>query len=146
MKVYIGSDHAGFELKNQLVLFLGQAGHNVTDMGPLHMNAEDDYPDILRPVAEVVAGEPGSFGIVLGGSGQGEAIVANRVRGARAALYDGGPLEGVKLSREHNDANILAIGARLVSEQDAMHAVTLFLSTRFSGESRHIRRIKKLDA
>lgn len=146
MKVYIGSDHAGFELKKRLVIELAHQGHEVADMGPSSMNPDDDYPDILRPVAEAVAGESGSFGIVLGGSGQGEAMVANRVKGARAALYDGGALDGVKLSREHNDANILALGARLASEREAMHAVTLFLSTPFSGEARHLRRIKKLDA
>jgi ribose 5-phosphate isomerase B len=146
MKIYIGSDHAGFELKKKIAEALAHKKYEVDDMGPDHLDTEDDYPDILRPVALAVASDKGSAGIVIGGSGQGEAMVANRVSGVRAALYYGGALDGVRLSREHNDANILALGARLASEREAMHAVTLFLSTPFSNGARHVRRIKKIDA
>jgi len=162
MKVYIGSDHAGFELKKALVSFLAEEGHEVEDRGAYELNEGDDYPDFVMPVAHAVAGDPGSRGVVLGGSGQGEAIAANRVAGARAALYygtgrtsgsdnpvsnggAGGPLDIVRLSREHNDANILSLGARFVNEEDAKTAVRLFLGTPFGGEERHQRRIKKID-
>lgn len=146
MKIYIGSDHAGFELKSILVSHLESAGHEVIDKGAFEMNPTDDYPDFVSLVAEGVA-EKGSnaFGIVLGGTGTGEAIEANRLFGVRAAIYYGGPEDIIKLAREHNDANILSLGARFISESEAKHAVDLFLATEFSGDERHKRRILKLD-
>lgn len=146
MKIYIGTDHAGFELKEALVPFLRELGHDVEDKGAHTYEALDDYPDYIRLVAEAVAGNPGSRGIIIGGSGQGEAICANRVSGVRAAVYYGGPLDIVILSREHNDANILSLGARFVDEGEAKKAVRLWLETPFSDEEKHARRIKKIDA
>ena len=122
-------------------------GHEAEDCGPSTFEAEDDYPDFIKPVARAVAEDPENRrGIVMGGSGQGEAIVANRFKGIRAALYYGGPEEIIKLSREHNNANILSLGARFISENDALHAVKLWLETPFLNEERHVRRVKKIDA
>jgi len=146
MKIYIGSDHAGFEMKKVLVGHLGLMGHVVVDKGPDHFDPTDDYPDFVALVAEGVAEEnSGAMGIVLGGTGTGEAIEANRLFGVRAAVYYGGPEEIIRLAREHNDANILSFGARFISESEAKGAVDLFLSTPFSGDERHKRRILKLD-
>lgn len=145
VKVYIASDHAGFELKRVLGAFLHEQRFEVSDLGPSALDPEDDYPDYIGPLAERVAKEPGTFGIAIGGSGEGEAMAANRVPGARAAEYYGGDLSVVRLAREHNDANILALGARLIDEAQAKEAVQLFLSTPFSHEERHVRRIEKLD-
>ena len=144
MKIYIGADHAGFELKEKLKVFLSEKGYQVEDKGALKYDSEDDYPDFIRPVAEAVSREPESRGVVLGGSGQGEAIVANRIKGVRAVVYCGGSTKIVKLSREHNDANILSLGARFISEEKAKKAVELWLSTSFKG-GRHQRRIEKID-
>jgi ribose 5-phosphate isomerase B len=146
MKIYISTDHAGFELKEELVPFLKSLDHEVEDMGAHTFEALDDYPDFIRPVAEAVANNPESRGVIIGGSGQGEAMCANRVRGARAAVYYGGPFDIVILSREHNDANILSLGARFVDEDEAKKAVRLWLETPFSNEEKHARRIKKIDA
>ena len=147
MKIYIGTDHAGYDLKEKLKSYLiHELGYEVIDFGANELNEEDDYPDFVRPVAEAVTDDDGSFGIVLGGSGQGEAMVANRVRGVRAAVYYGGSREIIKLSREHNNANILSLGARFLSEDEAREMVKLWLETDFSGEDRHARRIKKIDA
>ena len=145
MKIYIASDHAGFELKKTLSDFLREQGEEVADLGPVMLEPQDDYPDYIERLAQRVAGEEGSFGIAIGGSGEGEAMAANRVRGARAAEYYGGELGVVKVSREHNDANILSLGARFITGVDAKKAVLLFIHTPFSGEERHNRRIKKLD-
>ena len=145
MTVYVASDHAGFDLKAALVGFLQAAGHVVEDLGPKEKVEGDDYPDYIAPLAKRVATEPGSFGVAIGGSGQGEAMSANRIDGARATEFYGGDVEIVKVSREHNDANILSLGARFVSEAEAKEAVQLFLSTPFSGDERHVRRIEKLD-
>lgn len=144
-KLYIGSDHAGFEIKGILVPFLRTLGHEVDDMGAHSLEALDDYPDFIRPVAEAVAKNPEARGIILGGSGQGEAMCANRVKGARAAVYYGGPFDIAVLSREHNDANILSLGARFIDEDEAKEVVRVWLETPFSGDERHMRRIKKLD-
>ena len=144
MRIYLGSDHAGFELKEKLKVFLSEKGYQVEDKGALKYDSEDDYPDFIRPVAEAVSREPESRGVVLGGSGQGEAIVANRFKGIRAVVYCGGSTKIVKLSREHNDANILSLGARFISEEKAKKAVELWLSTSFKG-GRHQRRIEKID-
>ncbi|MEK7498659.1 MAG: RpiB/LacA/LacB family sugar-phosphate isomerase [Patescibacteria group bacterium] len=143
MKIYLGTDHAGFELKEKIKIFLLEKGHEVKDFGAFSFDANDDYPDFIRPVAEVVAQDLESRGIILGGSGQGEAMVANRVSGIRATVYYGGNQDIIKLSREHNDANILSLGARFLDDQEAFKAIELWLSLPFSGEKRHERRILK---
>lgn len=144
MKVYIGTDHAGFALKQTLVAFLGELGYEVNDMGAFEHDETDDYPDFIVPVARAVSADTAVRGIILGGSGQGEAIVANRFAGVRAAVYYGGPTEIVRLSRKHNDANVLSLGVRFLTEEEAKEAVSLWLATPFSGEERHARRIKKI--
>lgn len=145
MKIYIGTDHAGFELKEALLPFLRANGHEVEDFGAHKLEELDDYPDFMRPVAEAVAKDPSTRGIIIGGSGQGEAMCANRVRGVRAAVYYGGPFDIAVLSREHNDANILSIGARFVEEEEAREVIRVWLATPFSGAEKHSRRIAKLD-
>ncbi len=145
MKIFIGTDHAGFELKQKLVPYLNELGYEAEDMGAHELNKEDDYSDFIAPVAEAVSKNTEAKGIILGGSGQGEAIVANRVNGIRAAVYYGGSIDIVRLSREHNDANILSLGARFITEDEAREAVKLWLRTEFSGEERHVRRLKKID-
>lgn len=144
MKVYIGSDHAGYELKEKLKVYLGELDYDVEDMGAFEFEKDDDYPDFIKPVAHAVVDDPESLGVVLGGSGQGEEMTANKVEGARATEYYGGTLDVVRVSREHNNANILSLGARFVTEQEAKDAVKLFLETPFSGDERHIRRINKM--
>lgn len=147
MKIYLGTDHAGYELKEQLKQFLiSELGYDVVDFGAESFDGEDDYPDFIKPVAKAVANDGDSLGIVLGGSGQGEAITANRQQGVRAVVYYGGPIEIIKLSREHNNANILSLGARFVSFDDAKSVVKLWLDTPFSQKERHQRRIKKIDS
>lgn len=144
-KIFIGSDHAGFGLKNRIVEFLKGQGHDVHDLGAHKMDEKDDYPDFILPVARKVAEKPDEYlGIVLGGSGQGEALAANKVKGVRAALYYGGPLDIVTLSRQHNLANVLSLGARFLSEEEAINAVGKWLSTPWSTEERHARRINKI--
>jgi len=145
MKIFLASDHAGFELKQKLADFLMEKGHEVEDMGPTRLNPADDYPDYITPCAKRVAETHDSMGIVAGMSGQGEAMAANRVRGVRAAVYYGGPADIVKLSRQHNDANVLSLGARFVSAQEAQKAVELWLATNFEHDERHQRRILKMD-
>ncbi len=147
MKIYLGSDHAGFALKQKIKEFLEKSGYEAVDLGPYANDESDAYHDFILPVAKEIShdliGGTESKGIVFGGSGEGEAEAANRIDGVRAAVYYGGPLEIVKLSREHNNANILSIGARFVSEEAAAAAVQLWLETPFSGDERHIRRIMK---
>ena len=145
MNVYIGTDHAGFELKEKLKVFLMDLRYTFEDKGAFEFNPADDYPDFIKQVAIAVSQDPGSLGIVLGGSGEGEEMSANKITGIRAAEYYGGNLEIVKLAREHNDANILSLGARFVTEEEAKKAVQLFLETPFSNEERHARRITKLE-
>lgn len=140
----MASDHAGFELKNKLAEYLRRRGREVEDLGPSELAPDDDYPLVVAPLAKKVAKTRGSFGIVLGGSGQGEAMEANRTKGVRAAVYYGGSQEILKLSRQHNDANVLSLGARFVSLKEATDAVELWLSVPFSGDERHLRRIKEL--
>lgn len=149
MKIYLASDHAGFELKGKLVEFLKFEGYEVEDLGPAEFNPDDDYPDFVYPCAEKVAlrqaqGKLDDVGIVIGGSGQGEAMVANKVKGIRAAVFYGGPQNIIKLSKEHNNANLLSLGARFLTEDEAVEAIKLWLETKFSGEKRHKRRIEKI--
>ena len=145
MKIFIGSDHAGFELKKVLIDYLHDLGHDVRDLGPQSYTPEDDYPDFIIPVAKELSHNPSMLrGIVIGGSGQGEAIAANKVYGIRAAVYYGGNRDIVKLSREHNDSNVLSLGARFLSMDEARQAVGVWLSTPFSGDERHKRRIMKI--
>ena len=131
-------------MKEALSPFLSERGLDVEDLGPLSLDPNDDYPDYLALLGRTVAENKASFGIGIGGSGQGEAIAANRTPGVRAAVYYGGPEEIIKLSREHNNANVLSLGARFISIDDAKKAVAFWLTTPFSGEERHIRRINKL--
>lgn len=140
----MGCDHAGYELKNKIKEDLSNEGYDIEDMGAFEFERDDDYPDFIKPVAQAVVNNPGSMGIILGGSGQGEAMCANRIAGARATLYYGGNLDIVKVSRQHNDANILSLGARFVHEAEAKMAIKAFLETPFSNEERHIRRIEKI--
>lgn len=143
--IFLGSDHAGFETKEFLKKKLEAEGYTVVDHGALQYDQVDDYPDFVIPVAKSVASHPGSRGIVLGYSGQGEAMGANRVKGIRAAVYYGGEKEIITLSREHNDANILSLGAGFISDEEAWSVVEIWLNTTFSGAERHVRRIKKID-
>jgi ribose 5-phosphate isomerase B len=146
MKIYIGTDHAGFELKEELKKFLKDLGCEVEDKGAYEFNRDDDYPDFILPVVKAVAEDIArgldSRGIVIGGSGQGEAIVANKVKKIRAAVvYDE---YSAKMSREHNDANIISLGTRALSADRAKKLVKLWLETPFSNEERHNRRIEKI--
>jgi ribose 5-phosphate isomerase B len=145
MKIYIGSDHAGYELKEKLKIFIKSLNLEIVDKGAFSLDTKDDYPDFIIPVAEAVAKEIESLGIILGGSGEGEQISANKVDGVRAVEYYGGNLEIVKLGRKHNDANILSLGARFVDEEEAKKAVKIFIETPFSEDERHIRRINKIN-
>lgn len=145
MKIHFASDHAGFSIKDELITFVKDTLKLETeDHGAFKLDQSDDYWDFVHPAAEAVSKNPEDKAIILGGSGQGEAIAANRHPNVRAAVYYGGNLEIVKLSRDHNDANVLSLGARFVSLEEAKEAVRLWLSTPFSQEERHIRRIKKL--
>lgn len=145
MTIYLASDHAGYALKEALKKKLQQDCHNVVDCGNDHLDEADDYPDFVSKAAELVARNPESRGIIFGGSGQGEAMVANRMKGVRATVWYGGPIEIVKLSREHNDANVLSFGARFVNEADVFAATDLWLATPFPREERHLRRINKFN-
>jgi ribose 5-phosphate isomerase B len=159
MKLFLAGDHAGFRLKSMLFEHLQLLGHEVEDMGPAELDPEDDYPDFVTPLAHVVAQNPDTYGIICAGSGQGEAMCANRVPGIRAAVYYGkmeassaldsegahseDGYDAIRLPRKHNNANVLSIGARFVSPMDAEEAVRVFLSTEFSTDERHARRLAK---
>jgi ribose 5-phosphate isomerase B len=142
MRVHLGSDHAGFELKAALVARLTELGHEPIDHGPLVYDAADDYPPFCLRAARAVVADPGSLGVVLGGSGNGEAMAANKVHGARCALAHSE--ETARLAREHNDANLVSVGARMHDEPTALRLVEVFLDTRYTGEERHSRRIDML--
>jgi ribose 5-phosphate isomerase B len=144
MRVYAGSDHAGLEFKRHLLPRLTEAGYDVVDVGPFEYDAEDDYPPYCLNTAARVVADPGSLGVVIGGSGNGEQISANKVPGTRAALA--WSKETAQLARAHNDANLVAIGARMHSTDDAVAIVLTFLKTAFSGAERHQRRISQLTA
>lgn len=147
MTVYLASDHAGFAYKEELRSYIGSLGYAVVDLGPYVLDPADDYPDYIAPCAQKVANEEGSLGIVLGWSGQGEAMVANRTKGVRAAVFYGPHAEKgyelVTLAREHNNANILSLGAHFLTLEEAKEAVRIFLGTPFSGDERHVRRLAK---
>jgi ribose 5-phosphate isomerase B len=146
MKIYLASDHAGFEYKEKIKKFLADLGYAVEDCGAYKLDPEDDYPDFIASAAKAVSKNPENRAIILGGSGEGEAMAANRYPGVRATVYYGGPIDIVKISREHNDANILSLGARFMRDDEALKASELWLRTPFSGEVRHQRRIDKIDA
>ena len=144
MIIHIATDHAGLELKEKVKSYLSKLDYEVIDHGAYEYDALDDYPHFIFPCAEAVSNDPNSKGIILGGSGQGEAMAANRVKGVRAAVFYNGPDEIIKLSRQHNDANILSLGARFMSDQEMYKIIELWLSTDFES-GRHKRRIEKLD-
>ncbi|QMU68105.1 ribose-5-phosphate isomerase [Streptacidiphilus sp. P02-A3a] len=139
MRVYLGSDHAGYELKQHLVQWLTSAGHEPVDCGPHIYDAVDDYPPFILRAAERTAADADALGIVIGGSGNGEAIAANKVKGVRAALA--WSTQTAELGREHNNANVISVGARMHSLDEATKFVEVFLNTPFSQDPRHIRRI-----
>ena len=159
MKIFFAADHAGFNLKNALMEHVRTLGFDVEDMGAFEHTLDDDYPDFVTPLAEKVAGEQEAMGIICAGSGQGEAMCANRVQGVRAAVFygprpmtdtleiQGGHSEAgydsVILARKHNNANVLSIGARFVAAGEADEAVRIFLHTPFSNDERHARRLAK---
>jgi len=144
MKIHLATDHAGLELKEKVKLYLSDLNYEVIDHGAYEYDALDDYPDFIFPCANAVSNDPESKGIILGGSGQGEAMAANRVKGVRAAVFYNGSDEIIKLSRQHNNANILSLGARFMSEEEMYKIIEVWLSTDFES-GRHQRRIEKLD-
>ncbi|MFZ1075415.1 MAG: RpiB/LacA/LacB family sugar-phosphate isomerase [Minisyncoccia bacterium] len=161
-KLFVASDHAGFALKETVIDFVRDQGYDVEDFGAFEFHKEDDYPDFMTPLARKVAEHPedgGARGIIIGGSGQGEAMCVNRIRGVRAAVFygpiraageieseGGGSEDGydaVRLARRHNDANVLSLGARFIAEDEAREAIRVFLDTPFSDLARHARRLSK---
>ena len=144
MRVHLGSDHAGFELKSHLIAWLSEHGHEPVDHGAFEYDADDDYPPFCIAAAQAAVDEPDSLGIVVGGSGNGEQIAANKVRGARAALA--WSTETAALAREHNNAQVVSVGARMHSTDEATAIVEAFLTTAWSGADRHQRRIDMLAA
>jgi len=142
VRVYLGSDHAGYELKVHLVTRLGHHGYEVVDVGPHAYDPDDDYPAFCLHTGARVVADPGSLGVVIGGSGNGEQIAANKVPGVRAALA--WSVETAQLAREHNDANVVGVGARQHTLEEATAIVTAFLTTAYSGGERHARRIAQI--
>tara|TARA_Y100001970_G_C14211209_1_gene847042 strand:+ start:945 stop:1385 length:441 start_codon:yes stop_codon:yes gene_type:complete len=144
MKIHLATDHAGLELKEKIKQYLIELGNDVIDHGAYEYDALDDYPDFIFPCAKAVSKDSKSRGIILGGSGQGEAMAANRINGVRAAVFYNGPKEIIKLSRQHNNANILSLGARFMSEKEIYRIIEIWFNTDFE-DGRHQRRIDKLD-
>lgn len=142
MRVYLGTDHAGFELKEKIKAYLNESHYEVKDCGAFSFDKNDDYPDLIAKAAKGVSKDPSSKGIVFGKSGAGECIVANKIKGIRAIL--GFSEENVELARLHNDANVLSLGSTLVNIDAAEELVKVFLETPFSNEERHKRRIEKI--
>ena len=142
MRVFIGTDHAGLEFKEQLKAAVADAGYEPVDCGAFEYDAQDDYPPFCFEVGERTVAEPGSLGVVIGGSGNGEQIAANKVTGVRAALV--WSEETATLAREHNDANVVSVGGRMHSLEDMTRFVEVFLTTPFPGDERHVRRIGQL--
>ena len=161
MRVALSTDHAGFEKLKQLKEFLSSAGHECVNYGPTSFDADDDYPDFIRPAAEAVATGECEVGIIFGGSGQGEAMTANRVKGVRCAVYYGpakaaeavdvggssatDDYEIIRLSRQHNNANMLSLAGRFLDNEAIELAVSIWLNTEITDVERHLRRIKKID-
>jgi ribose 5-phosphate isomerase B len=142
VRVYLGSDHAGYDLKRRLVEHLAGLGHDPVDCGPTSFDPEDDYPPFVLLAASRAAEDPEAIGIVIGGSGNGEAIAANKVPGVRCALAFSD--DTARLGREHNNANVLSLGARMYDEATAVRFAEIFVSTPFSEEPRHVRRLRQL--
>ncbi len=158
--MYLATDHAGFELKEKVRKILTAEGYEVEDCGAFEYDKDDDYPDFVSKAAEAVSKDPTSRGIIFGSSGQGEAVVANKFKNVRAVVFytpcipnhhvdvtgrvSENPLEMIRLTREHNDANILSIGAKILKEEDALRAINLWLKSSFNGDERHVRRIEKI--
>lgn len=160
MKVYLATDHAGFELKEKVKAYLKELGYEVKDCGAYKLNPSDDYPDFISKGAEAISRDLESRAIIFGGSGQAEAMVANKFKNVRCALFYGlaiptkavdvigrqsdDPFEMIRLTREHNDANMLCLGARFLKDEDVLRVVKLWLEAPFTGEERHVRRINKI--
>jgi ribose 5-phosphate isomerase B len=142
VRVYLGSDHAGFELKSALIEWLTQAGHEPVDCGPASYQADDDYPPYVMRAAAGAVGDPGSLGIIIGGSGNGEQIAANKISGVRAAVAWSD--ETAQLARQHNNANVLSLGARMYPVPEAVGFAKIFVQTEFSGAARHARRLEMI--
>ena len=146
MKIYFASDHAGFELKNKLFGVVKNMGYPVEDLGPSQYDPNDDYPIYIARAAEMVSEDPqNNRAIILGASGQGEDMVADKFPNVRSAEFYGGPMDIVRLSREHNNSNVLSLGAQFINESDAKEAVKIWLETPFSEEERHIRRLQEIE-
>ena len=144
MTIFLASDHAGFDLKEVIKVYLQEQGREVEDMGAFALDEQDDYPDFILPAANKVAENlPENLGIFFGASGQGEAIAANKVKGIRAAVYYGGSLDLVRKSRSHNNANVLSLGARFLTSEEAIDAVEMWLKAEFEG-GRNERRVEKI--
>ena len=148
MTIYFATDHAGFEMKEALLSYVRDIlGYEVCDLGAFELNPGDDYPVYMKKAGEAVSKNPlDAKAIIFGGSGQGEAIVANKFPSVRAIVYYGGNLDIVKLSREHNDANVLSLGARFLSVEEVQEVIALWLSTPFLHDERHVRRITQIDS
>lgn len=142
MKIYLGTDHAGFELKEKIKSYLAEKKFEVEDCGAFEFDKNDDYPDFISKAAKKIANDPNSKGIVFGKSGAGECVVANKIKNIKAIL--GFSPENVRMAREHNDANVLSLGSAFVDENLAKELVTIFLQTQFTNEERHVRRINKI--
>ena len=144
--IYLAGDHRGFNLKEKIKNWLKEWGYEFEDFGAYNSDDEDDYPDFVHKVARVISGDPeNNKGIILGATGQGEAMVANRYNKVRAMVYYGGPEEIIKMSREHNNSNILSIGTSFIDENQIKNSIKVWLDLEFSGEERHLRRIEKID-
>jgi len=145
LKIFLASDHAGFKLKEKIKVYLLKKEYSAEDLGAFSYKKNDDYPDFIIPCSLKVSKTKKSLGIVFGGSGQGEAIAANKVKGVRAVVYYHPNLKMIKLSKEHNDANVLSLGAKFLKEKEAIQSINLWLKTKFSEEKRHLRRLKKIE-
>lgn len=145
-KLHLATDHAGYEMKEAVMQWLLNQDYEVVDHGAFELDEKDDYPDFVKKAAVAVSENPDTEkALIFGGSGQGEDMVADKFDNVRSAVYYGGPLEVVRLSREHNNANILSLGARFLSIEEAQQAIKLWLETDFSGDERHVRRINKMN-
>jgi ribose 5-phosphate isomerase B len=142
--IYLGTDHRGYKLKEKIKEWLPEWGYEYEDMGAHEYNEKDDYPDFISLVGEKVSADPDAKGIILGGSGQGEAVVANKYKGVRAVVYYGGLKEMIIHTREHDNANVLSLAADFIDESEAQEIIKLWLETSFPGEERHVRRLKKV--